>query len=165
MQATFTALERTLLGNTIHEEGATGLTLPEGTLPGPNLKPENEAAEALVAEYERSNRERLERLNAEHRPLAIGGDPEAFAAQFAKALADANAAHAEQMAAVHAAMAQMAEHMKMLTQAVSSAPAPAAPAADPAPAPAPAADPAPAAAPAPQGRGKAARGAADEPLT
>lgn len=108
MTATFTALERSLVGNEMVEAGTTGVRLPEGTLPGPNMKPENDEAQAMVAGYEASNKERLARMQAEN-PNAIGGSADAFAAAVAQAIKESNAVHAAQMAEMTAMMAKLVE--------------------------------------------------------
>ena len=108
MTATFTALERSLVGNEMVEAGTTGVRLPEGTLPGPNMKPENEEAEAMVAEYEASNKARIAQMQADN-PSAIGGNADAFAAAVALAIKESNAAHAAQMAEMTAMVAKLVE--------------------------------------------------------
>lgn len=144
---TFTALERSLVGNDIVEAGTTGIVLPEGTMPGPNMQPENEAAQALVDAYAVSERARIAKMIENNQPAA-GVDTDAFAKAVGAAIAEANARHAEQMASVNEALAAVAATQKLLAEQMLAGKAPA-----------------PAAAEQTKGKGKAAQAAPDEPLT
>lgn len=112
---TFIALERSLVGNDIVDEGTAGIVLPEGTLPGPNMQPENDAARALVDEYNASNDARVKAMMAAHAPAPSMGDPAMFAQAVAAAVSASNAQHAEQNAKV----------AEMISRIAAAAPAPA----------------------------------------
>lgn len=85
--------EKSLIGNELHEAGAK---VQYAGLPADNLEPTCDEGRARAAEYERSNKERVARMIANNQESGVG-DPAQFAAQFQKALAEANAEHQQRM--------------------------------------------------------------------
>jgi hypothetical protein len=85
--------EKSLIGNQIHEAGAE---VEYDGLPADNLQPLCDEGHARAAEYERSNKERVTKMIADNEESSVG-DPAQFAAQFQKALAEANAEHQKRM--------------------------------------------------------------------
>lgn len=114
--ATFTLLEDSLIGNDLKPAGTTGVRLPVGTLPGPNLQAENADAEILAAAYEASNNARVAAMVEQNSASSDAKftDPEAFAKAVAGAVAEANAEHTANMAKLAETMAAMAETIKTL---------------------------------------------------
>lgn len=104
----YEVLERSLIGNEIHEPGAV---VEYDGLPAENLKPLCDVGKARYQEYLESNRARIAKMQADN-PITGVGDPEAFAKAVSEAIAKANAeAQARQAemisAAVAAALAQV----------------------------------------------------------
>lgn len=97
----YTVLERSLIGNRIYEEGETA---EYDGLPAENLAPLCEVGRARYQEYLDSNKARVAKMMENHADSSVG-DAAAFAKQFMDALAAANAAHTEQMAALQESMA------------------------------------------------------------
>jgi cell division septum initiation protein DivIVA len=97
--------EKSLIGNQLYEAGAT---VEYDGLPADNLEPTCDEGRARAAEYERSNKARVANLIAANQESAVG-DPEAFAAAFAKQLAEERAQHQAQLAAQQETMAKMLE--------------------------------------------------------
>lgn len=128
--------EKSLIGNQIHEAGAT---VEYDGLPADNLEPLCEEGHARAAEYEQSNRDRVARMIAANQESAVG-DPAKFAEQFAKALAEERAEHAARMEKMlelqqesATKLAEAAHNMAVLAAALTQAQTtPAAPAAEPA---------------------------------
>jgi hypothetical protein len=136
--------EKSLIGNQIFEAGQVA---NYDGLPADNLEPLCDEGRARAAEYEQSNKQRVATMIAANQESAVG-DPTKFAEQFAKALAEERAEHAERMEKMLALqqesatkLAEAAHNMSVLaaalvqaqtTQAASAAEpaAPAAPADD-----------------------------------
>lgn len=126
--------EKSLIGNQIHEAGAV---VEYDGLPADNLEPLCEEGRARAVEYEQSNKERVARMIATNQESAVG-DPTKFAEQFAKALAEERAEHAERMEKMLALqqesatrLAEAAQNMATLAAAlVQAQAAPATPSTD-----------------------------------
>lgn len=99
----YTVLEKSLVGNKIYEAGETAMY--DG-LPAENLAPTCDVGRARYQEYLESNAERIAKMKEMHSDGAFG-DQAAFGKQFLEALAQANAEHAEQMAALQASQAEL----------------------------------------------------------
>lgn len=136
--------EKSLIGNAIHEAGAT---VEYDGLPADNLEPLCDEGHARAAEYIESNKARVAKMIADNQESAVG-DPTKFAEQFAKALAEERAEHAARMEKMLALqqesatkLAEAAHNMSVLAAALVQAQvAPAAEAAAPAAPEAPAGD-------------------------
>lgn len=125
----YRAKEKSLIGNDIVEAGQEVMY---AGLPSDNLEPLCAEGRARAAEFEASNKKRVDNLVEKNKESAVG-DPEQFLASFTKMLA-------EQKAEADAKFATLVEQNNQLLQLLleqRTAPAPAA--AEPAPAPAPAA--------------------------
>lgn len=131
--------EKSLIGNAIHEAGAE---VEYDGLPADNLEPLCDDGHARAAEYVESNKQRVATMIAANQESAVG-DPAKFAEQFAKALAEERAEHAERMEKMLALqhesatkLAEAAHNMSLLAAALVQAQstAAAAPAASDAPA-------------------------------
>ena len=126
--------EKSLIGNDLHEAGAT---VSYAGLPAENLEPLCDEGRKRAAEYAESNAVRVKAMVATHAGTESPvGDPEKFMAAFGKALAEERAEHQAQMAAMlqlqQAASTQLAEaakNMAVLAAAITANAAPAAPAA------------------------------------
>jgi hypothetical protein len=144
--------EKSLIGNDLHEAGAT---ISYAGLPAENLEPLCDEGRKRAAEYKESNAARVKQMIAAHAGTESPvGDPAKFMEAFTKALAEERAQHQAQLAAQQETMAKMlemqqaastqlaeaAKNMATLAAAISAQPAaPAAPE-TPATPPAPAAD-------------------------
>jgi hypothetical protein len=125
-------LEKSLIGNELHEAGAT---VAYDGLPSENLQPTCDEGRARYQQYLASNADRVATLKAQYTESAVG-DPTKFAADFAKALAVQQAEHNAQMAALveqnQAMAAQVSDAMtKLAARRRISAAAPAGDAANP----------------------------------
>jgi len=80
----YKVLEKSLIGNEIHEAGAI---VDYDGLPAENLEPQCDEGKAKYQEYLDTNAERVKTMRDQHSDSAVG-DP----ATFAKAIADAVAA-------------------------------------------------------------------------
>lgn len=89
----YTVLEKSLIGNEIFEAGT--VCRYDG-LPSENLLPMCDVGKARAAEYVESNKARIAKMLAENAP--VDSNTDAFAKAVGKAIADANAVHAAQMA-------------------------------------------------------------------
>lgn len=128
--------EKSLVGNDVHEAGTK--VLYDG-LPAENLEPTCDVGRTRYQEYLASNAERVANLKQQFSESAVG-DPSKFAADFAKVLAEQQAEHNAQMAALvaqnTATVAMFTDTLAKLTgalqniagQAQSAAAAPSAPA-------------------------------------
>lgn len=130
--------EKSLIGNTLYEAGQEA---EYDGLPADNLEPLCDEGRARAAEYEQSNKARVAQMIANNQESAVG-DPNKFAEQFAKVLAEQQAEHAAQMAKMlelqQQSAVQLAEAAKnMATLAAALTAAQAAPATPTAPADAP----------------------------
>ena len=103
--------EKSLIGNQIYEAGATA---EYDGLPADNLEPLCDEGRARAAEYVESNKQRVATMIAANQESNVG-DPAQFAAQFQKALTEANEEHARRMAELQQtlvdAQARAAEQM------------------------------------------------------
>ena len=113
--------EKSLIGNQIHEAGEV---VEYDGLPADNLEPTCDEGRARAAEYVESNKERVARMIAANQESAVG-DPTKFAEQFAKALAEERAEHAERMGKMLALqqesarkLAEAAHNMSVLAAAL-----------------------------------------------
>jgi hypothetical protein len=97
--------EKSLIGNTLYEAGQEA---EYDGLPADNLEPLCDEGRARAAEYEQSNKARVQKMVAANQESAVG-DPAAFAAAFAKQLAEERAEHQAQLAAQQETMAKMLE--------------------------------------------------------
>jgi hypothetical protein len=88
--------EKSLVGNDVHEAGTK--VLYDG-LPAENLEPTCDVGRGRYQEYLASNAERVAKLQQEFSTSAVG-DPAKFATDFAKVLAEQQAEHNAQMAAL-----------------------------------------------------------------
>lgn len=95
----YTVLEKSLIGNEIHEAGAT---VDYAGLPAENLAPQCEVGHARYQEYLASNKARVATLNSQYGEVGVG-DAAAFAAAFRKELAESQANQSELIAAAVAA--------------------------------------------------------------
>jgi hypothetical protein len=125
--------EKSLVGNDVHEAGTK---VQYDGLPSENLEPTCDEGRARYQEYLRSNAERVANLRQQFSESAVG-DPSKFAADFAKVLAEQQAEHNAQMAALvaqnHAMAAAFSDAMTKLTGVLANiGQIPAAPAAAPA---------------------------------
>lgn len=132
----YVVLEKSLIGNELHEAGAT---VAYDGLPAENLQPTCDEGRARYQQYLASNAERVATLKGQYTESAVG-DPTKFAADFAKALAAQQAEHNAQMAALveqnQAMAAQVSDAMTKLAGALQNigSQAPASDAAQPDPA-------------------------------
>lgn len=101
----YTVVERSLVGNKIYEAGETAMY--DG-LPAENLAPTCEVGKARYQEYLDTNKARVAKMIEMNQADASGlGDAAAFGKMFLEALAKSNEEHAEQMAALQAAQAEL----------------------------------------------------------
>jgi hypothetical protein len=101
----YTVLKKSLVGNKIYEEGET---VEYDGLPAENLAPQCEVGHARFQEYTETNKARVAKMMEFHGDAAKNvGDPAAFQAAFLEALAESNKVHAEQMAALQVAQADL----------------------------------------------------------
>lgn len=140
--------EKSLIGNDLHEAGAT---VSYAGLPSENLEPLCDEGRKRAAEYQASNSARIKQMIAANAGESPVGDPAKFMEAFTKAMAEERAEHQAQLAAQQETMAKMlemqqqasiqlaqaAENMAKLAAVISAQPAapaapetPAAPAAD-----------------------------------
>lgn len=101
----YTVLARSLIGNTIYEEGQTA---EYDGLPAENLAPTCDEGRARAIDYADSNTARIAKMRADN-PEAGGMDAAAFGKAVAAAIAKSNAEHAEQLAALTRAMNALAD--------------------------------------------------------
>lgn len=118
----YVVLEKSLVGNELHEAGAT---VEYDGLPAENLQPTCDLGRARYQEYLKSNAERVAKLKDQYSESAVG-DPAAFAAAFAKELA---LQKAEADAKFAALQEQNTKALTMIAQLVEKLGAAAAPAA------------------------------------
>lgn len=119
--------EKSLIGNDVHEAGAT---VSYAGLPSDNLEPLCDEGRARAAEYVASNAARIKQMTDTHGGQSAVGDPTKFLEAFTTALAEERAEHAAQMARMvemnqNAAMqlAEAAKNMAILAAAITTAPA------------------------------------------
>ena len=96
--------ERSLIGNTIHEEGTE--VFYDG-LPAENLEPTCDEGRARYQEYLDSNAARVRLMLANNENAPPQNDAAAFAAAVGEAVAEANAQHAASQAALLASLEAM----------------------------------------------------------
>jgi len=104
----YIVLEKSLVGNEIHEAGAE---VEYDGLPAENLQPTCDEGRAKYQEYLESNAARVAALKNQYSESTVG-DPDKFGAAVAKAIADANA---------EAAAANNASLAVLVSQAVAEA--------------------------------------------
>lgn len=91
----YTVLERSLIGNEIHEVGAV---VDYDGLPADNLAPTCDEGRARAAEYERSNAERVAKMKDQYADSSLG-DPQKLFEAFRKELAASQAVMVDTIAA------------------------------------------------------------------
>lgn len=108
----YTVLEKSLIGNEIHEAGAV---VDYDGLPSENLQPMCAEGHLRYQEY-RDTRTRRQAAQRAEFAEAAGVDPAAFGAAVAKAIAESNAEHAKSQAALLATLAESdAKHAETQT--------------------------------------------------
>jgi hypothetical protein len=126
--------EKSLIGNDVHEAGAT---VSYAGLPSENLEPLCDEGRKRAVEYKESNAARVKQMIASTAGDSPVGDPAKFMEAFTKALAEERAEHQAQLAAQQETMAKMlemqqtasiqlaeaAKNMATLAAAITAAPA------------------------------------------
>ena len=117
--------EKSLIGNDVHEAGAT---VSYAGLPAENLEPLCDEGRKRAAEYQESNAARVKQMISANSGVESPiGDPATFMANFSKVLAEERAEHAAQMGRMlemqqqaSLQLAQAAENMAKLAAVISA---------------------------------------------
>lgn len=112
----YIVMERSVIDNQLYEEGQR---VKYAGLPSKNLQPTDAEGRARAAEFERTDKERANQLAKDNADSAVG-DPEKFAAAFAKELAKASQESNEKIADMQRQSNEDRELMKQMLQQLST---------------------------------------------